>query len=239
MSTFILIHGSWHGAWCWYKVTHCLQEDGNQVIAPDLHGLGIDKTPMANVSLDSWVEQICQILDEQAEPATLVGHSRGGIIISQVAEKRPEKVSNLIYVTAFLIPDGTTLMSRVEALTDNLIGPNITVEESQGYYTVPWDATRKALYGDCPEEDVALAHSLLVPEPLQPGIVPLSLSESRFGQIPRHYIECCNDRAIPIVDQRKMLVDLPCKNVISMDCGHSPFFSNPDELANNILTLAK
>ena len=237
MSTFVLVHGAWHGGWCWYKIAHRLQERGHHVMAPDLQGLGIDKTAIAKVSLNGWVEQISQILDEQPEPVNLVGHSRGGIIISQVAEMRPEKVSNLIYVTAFLLPDRATLLSRVETLADNLVGPNIVVDESQGYYTVPWKATREALYADCPGEDVALAHSLLVPEPLQPGATPLSLSESRFGQIPRHYIECCNDKALPISDQRKMHADLPCENVISMDCGHSPFFSDPDELTRNILSL--
>ena len=101
MSTFVLIHGAWHGGWCWYKVTHRLQEKGHHVIAPDLHGLGIDKTPMANVSLNGWVEQVSQILDEQSEPVILVGHSRAGIVISQVAEERPEKVRNLIWLIYF------------------------------------------------------------------------------------------------------------------------------------------
>ena len=92
MSTYLLIHGAWHGAWCWYKVIPRLERAGHRVVAPDLPSLGIDRTPVAQISLDTWTDSICGLLDAQDEPVILVGHSRGGILISQAAEKRPEKI---------------------------------------------------------------------------------------------------------------------------------------------------
>src|SRR5262245_17861037 len=100
MSTFVLVHGAWHGAWCWYKVVPQLTQAGHTAIAPDLPGLGRDRTPLAEISLDRWTEAICEIVDAATEPVVLVGHSRGGIVISEVAERRPARVATLVYLTA-------------------------------------------------------------------------------------------------------------------------------------------
>ena len=110
MSTFVLIHGSWHGAWCWYKVIPRLERAGHRVIAPDLPSLGKDKTPISRVSLRLWTESVCQVLDAETEPVVLVGHSRGGMVISEVAESRPEKIKTLVYLCAFLLWNGESVM---------------------------------------------------------------------------------------------------------------------------------
>src|SRR5450759_3496618 len=94
MSTYVLIHGSWHGAWCWYKIIPILEQAGHKAIALDLPGHGRDWTAARDVSMQSYVESFCNILDAQPEPVILVGHSRGGIVISQAAEHRPEKIRN-------------------------------------------------------------------------------------------------------------------------------------------------
>lgn len=87
--TYLPIHGAWHGAWCWYKLMSRLERLGHTVIAPDLPSLGRDRTPVDRVSLPLWREFVCNILDTQTEPVILVGHSRGGIVISEAAEQRP------------------------------------------------------------------------------------------------------------------------------------------------------
>ena len=85
MSTYVLVHGSWHGAWCWHKIIPLLEQAGHQAIAVDLPGHGRDWTDARDVSLQSYVESVCDILDAQPEPVILVGHSRGGIVVSQTA----------------------------------------------------------------------------------------------------------------------------------------------------------
>ena len=81
MATFVLIHGAWHGGWCWRKVVPHLEAAGHTVIAPDLPSHGDDPTPAAEVTLDDYVRRVCEILDAQDEPVVLVGHSMGGLLV--------------------------------------------------------------------------------------------------------------------------------------------------------------
>jgi len=78
MSTFVLIHGGCHGAWCWYKVVPALEKQGHTVIAPDLPSHGRDKTPVSAVTLQAYVDAVCSLIDVRREPVVLVGHSMGG-----------------------------------------------------------------------------------------------------------------------------------------------------------------
>ena len=106
MKTFILIHGSWHSSWNWHLVIPILEKQGHKVFAIDLPGMGSDKTPIQNVKLESTVEKLCELIDSIEGKVILIGHSKNGIIISQTAEYRSEKIEKLIYLAAYLIPNG-------------------------------------------------------------------------------------------------------------------------------------
>ena len=237
MSTFLLVHGSWHGAWCWYKIVPRLERAGHTVIVPDLQSHGRDWTPPGQVTLQDYVDRICQLLDEQTEPVILVAHSRGGIIISQVAEQRPKKVSLLVYLAAFLIPTGETVLTYFYKDKDCLIVPNIEINRQQGWDMLKTEAFQAALYADCSAEDIALAQLLLTPEPLSPAATPLQLTQVNFGRIPRVYIELLQDRAVSPALQRLMYTQLPCQQIISIEASHSAYFSKPDALAEHLILL--
>src|SRR6185369_8609831 len=108
MKTFILIHGSWHSSWNWHKVAPLLERQGHKAIAIDLPGMGRDKTPIQEVKMQTTVERICELIDSIEGKVILVGHSKNGIMISQAAEYRPDKIEKLIYLAAYLIPNGKT-----------------------------------------------------------------------------------------------------------------------------------
>ncbi len=237
MSTFVLVHGSWHGAWCWYKVIARLQAAGHRVIAPDLPSLGADKTPLADVTLKSWTDTVVAALDAADEPAILVGHSRGGILVSEAAQARPERVRTLVYLCAFLLKDGESLFATSGTDTETLLVGNLIVAGDQRSATVKGSIIDEAFYGSCDADDRALARTLLQPEPLLPLTTPLSLTADRFGRVPRVYIECLQDRAIGLAMQRRMTQESPCQRVLSMDSDHSPFFSAPDELVRHLLSV--
>ena len=238
MSTFVLVHGSWHGAWCWYKVIARLQAAGHRVIAPDLQSLGADKTPLAEVTLKSWTDTVVAALDSAVEPVILVGHSRGGILISEATQARPECVRTLVYLCAFLLQDGEALFAMSGSDSDSALAGNLVMAADQRSATVKDEAIDNAFYGGCDANDRALARTLLQPEPLLPLTTPLHVTAERFGRVPRVYIECLQDRAISPAMQRRMVDTSPCQTVITMDSDHSPFFSAPDELVNHLLSFA-
>ena len=237
MGTYVLIHGAWHGGWCWDKVVPLIEKEGHKAEAPDLPGHGSDKTPIPEISLQAYADRVCQILDAQSEPVILVGHSMGGVVITQAAEYRPEKIKKLVYLAAFLLQNDEFLLQYGETDKEALVLPNLIMAEDQSYATVKEDALKDAFYGDCSDEDVMRAKSLLVPQAAAPLATPVSTTADNFGRIPRVYISCLRDRAISPSIQEKMYSNLPCEKVITMDTSHSPFFSVPEELARHLLSL--
>jgi pimeloyl-ACP methyl ester carboxylesterase len=237
MSTYVLVHGSWHGAWCWYKVIPLLEQSGHAAIALDLPGHGRDWTAARDVSMQSYVNKVCAVLDTLAEPVILVGHSRGGIVISQTAEHRPEKIRTLVYLAAYLIPNGEAMLPTALGDTESLIASNLLVNEAEGYHMLRQEAYKAALYADCSPEDVALATSLLTPEPNAPVATPMNLSDRNFGRVPRVYIETLRDKGVTPSLQRKMYTATLCQKVISMETSHSPFLSAPKDLVSDLISL--
>jgi pimeloyl-ACP methyl ester carboxylesterase len=237
VSAYLLIHGAWHGGWCWHKVVARLRKAGHCALAPDLPSLGRDRTPLAEVSLQTWTESVCRALDAAVEPVILVGHSRAGAVISQAAEERPEKIRVLVYLAAYLLRDGESVSHKAKEDAQSAVGPNMQISQDRRSWTLREAAVRDALYGECSDEDVVLAQSLLAPEAVGPLRTPIRLSEERFGRVPRVYIECLRDRAVSLSEQRKMVVAMPCRQVIALDTDHSPFFSAPDELTGHLLSL--
>lgn len=235
MSTYILVHGSWHGAWCWYKIVPRLKRAGHSVVAIDLPGHGRDSTPLAGISMADYVDAIGAAIDAAEQPVVLVAHSRGGIAITQAAEAHAEKIRKLVYVAAFLIPDGETILPLAFADSDSLILPNLDVNQDAGWDMLRRDAFNTTLYADCSDDDMALAHALLTPEPIGPTNTPLQTTASRFGCIPRAYIELLQDRAVSPALQKQMYTAMPCERVLSVDASHSAYFSKPDELTAKIL----
>lgn len=235
MSTYVLVHGAWHGAWCWFKVIPLLERSGNRVVAPDLPSHGVDRTPTGTVDLQAYVDRVCEVLDACHEPVILVGHSMGGIVISQAAEARPDKVAKLVYLSAFLLADGQTLLDVAQADERATVLPNLVFSDDRRSATVRDEAITETFYADCDEADVALARSLLVPQPVAPLSTPLNVSAANWGRVPRVYIECVHDRAISIDTQRMMYGRLRCEQFHTLPSGHSPFLSMADRLADHLL----
>lgn len=237
MAVYVLIHGAWHGAWCWKKVAPLLEERGHTVVAPDLPGRGSDSTPLAELTLQAYVDRVCGVLDAQPEPAVLIGHSMGGAIITQTAEERPDKIRALVYLCAFLPRDGETVLGLAASEPASLVTQNLVVSDDQRSATLRGDSLRDAFYGDCSDEDAAWAASLLVPEALAPATTPLCTTEANWGRVPRIYIETLQDRALPPPLQQRMYTASPCERVITMDTSHSPFLSAPQQVASHLLSV--
>lgn len=238
MKTFILVHGSWHSAWNWHRVSPILEKRGHRVIAIDLPGMGRDKTPIQEVTLQKGVEKICNLIDSIDTEIILVGHSKNGIMISQAAEYRPHRIGKLIYLAAYLIPDGRTQREYSLQDTEGVLKPYVTLHEATSSSTLQPAIYQEGLYHDCDENITELAKLLLSHEPVISGVTPLQLTDEHFGSVPRYYIECTEDRAVTPFIQRKMYTETPCKKVYSMATSHSPFFSRPEELSDILCEIA-
>jgi pimeloyl-ACP methyl ester carboxylesterase len=238
MKTFILIHGSWHSAWNWHKVIPLLEKAGHRVIAIDLPGMGRDKTPIEKVRMKDTVDKICKLIDTIERPVILVGHSKNGILISQVAEFRPERIEKLVYLAAYLVPNGRTQAEYSAMDVDGVLKPFVTRFPETQSHTLDPEIYKDGLYHDCHEDIVELAKVLLSHEPMESAITPLQLTEKNFGSIPRYYIECTQDRAVTPFIQQKMYTEMPCEKVYKMETSHSPFFSKPMELVEILIAIA-
>ncbi|MGB8385905.1 MAG: alpha/beta fold hydrolase, partial [Dermatophilaceae bacterium] len=105
--TFVLVHGSWQGGWCWEGVRHRLQAYGHRVLTPTLPGRGEVSEDRSAISHDDNVAAVLAAFDLAGEqPVVLVGHSLGGVTISQVADRRPGQIDRLVYCAAFVLEDG-------------------------------------------------------------------------------------------------------------------------------------
>ena len=237
MTTYILVHGSLHGAWCWDKIVPLLEQAGHKAIAQDLPAMGADKTPITDVSLQSWTDSLCDLIDREPEPVVLVGHSRGGLNISEAAEQRPDSIKMLVYLCAYLLRNGETVLGMTTSDPDSQIGQNIVVADDGASATLKEESVRELFFGDCSDEDAERAASLLCPEPLAPLATPLSISDDNYGRVPRIYIETLADKAVPPSLQKQMYEALPCERVLSMSTSHSPFLSAPEELVKHLLAV--
>jgi pimeloyl-ACP methyl ester carboxylesterase len=115
--TFVLVHGAWHGGWCWRRVAQLLRKAGHDVYAPSLTGLGERKhLASRQIDLQTHVEDVVQLLEmEDLRGAVLVGHSYGGMVITAVADRMAWRLSRLVYLDAFVPQDGRCVLDYVVA----------------------------------------------------------------------------------------------------------------------------
>lgn len=229
MASFLLVHGAWHGGWCWDPVAARLRDRGHAVEAPDLPGRG---------GLALYTDHLGQFLDRLAPPVLLVGHSQGGVVITEAAERYAGRVAALVYLAAFLPQSGHSLVDTLRGNNVRMPLPFLTVSADRAYTHARQDALQEYLYHDCPPELLLLAQSRLRPEPMALSTDKVTTTPERYGRIPRAYIECTADRAIPVALQRAMHQAAACSPVLSLPMGHAGFFADPEPLVALLHGLA-
>ena len=240
MSTYVFVHGAWHGAWCWSKVVALLEGAGHKAIALDLPGHGGDDTPIAQVTFEAYCDKVREIVEAQPESVILVGHSMGGRVVTQVAERRPDRIKTAVYLAAILLRHGENTMPADPDAGETLIDRSVITSDDGIYQTLREDAIRELLFHDCSDEDADRAMALLESrQASQPMTIPMRLTDERFGRVPKVYIECLQDKAVTPAQQRIMYTLTPCDKVIPMNVSHSPFLSSPQELADHLVSIGE
>jgi pimeloyl-ACP methyl ester carboxylesterase len=241
MARIVLVHGAFCGGSCWEPVIPGLRAAGHDVKAIDLPGSGDDRTPVAEVTLDAYADRVCRALAE-GEAAMLVGHSMGGMVITQAAARRPELVSLLVYLAAFLPANGQSLMDLVALpeAADDQVQANLVVEGDPPVGTLRADGAREALFGCCDDEQARWGLEHLGRQPVAPFAQPVDLGAASavFAGLPRAYVKCTRDRAIPPAMQQRMLTAGRCDPVIELDTDHCPWISRTVQLVAALDELA-
>lgn len=243
MATFIFIHGSFHGAWCWERFTPLLSSQGHHVLAHDLPGSGKDQTPIEQAGLEAYANSIAEIIDGAQEQVILVGHSMGGIVASQAAALRPERIHAVAYICGLLLDDGETLGSflqeHVNLGVEDLVLKNMQVAEDGKTADFPVSLAPEIFYNCCSQSDANWAAKQLGTQSTRVYSEPLKLGDAHLAPKHRYYVEALQDRAVSPLYQRAMTQRLPCNQVFTLDCDHSPFLSQPSELAAILAQIAK
>jgi pimeloyl-ACP methyl ester carboxylesterase len=131
MATFVLVHGAWHGSWCWKRVRKALQERGHDVFTPTMTGVGERLHLLSpRVNLDTHIEDVVNLIRwEELSDIVLCGHSYGGCVITGVADRLPDRIAALVYLDAFVPEDGQGLF---DILPSSYKSPQLEAAQRDG-----------------------------------------------------------------------------------------------------------
>ncbi|HTT86491.1 MAG TPA: alpha/beta hydrolase [Acidimicrobiales bacterium] len=227
MAVVVLVHGAWHGAWCWERVVAGLSDRGTSAVALDLPGHGADADPMGDLHDDA--ARVRDVLDGLDEPVVLVGHSYGGAVITEAGEH--PVVDRLVFIAAFALDVGESCMAAaVEASAEagtswegrpNLGEAFVVGEDGRG--TLEPEVAADCLYNDCDDQTVAWALRHLGPHPL--ANLEQTPAAAAWRSKSSTYVVCTEDLAVHPDLQR--LMARRCQERIDWPTGHSPFLSRP------------
>lgn len=233
MARFLLIHGASHGAWCWDRLVPKLAAMGHEAVAIDLPSHGEDTTPPEGVTIRDYV---ARAVSHMSPGTILVGHSLGGLTITLAAAEAPDMTKAIVYLCAFVPPPGLAARDyRLNAVTDELVAAQVG-DRTRGVTVPNPELAAEVFYSDVSPEDRAFALPRLSPQPVA---VMTEVLDFTPAPVPRHYIRCMRDKAVKPSYQVEVSTGWPEGTVHAMDCGHSPFFSDPDGLAGVLDAIAR
>jgi pimeloyl-ACP methyl ester carboxylesterase len=236
---FVLVHGGFHGAWCWSRTVPELRQLGHDAIAIDVPGHGERAHEPATMA--GRLDAVVSVL----EPGdVLVGHSGGGFEITRAADAAPELVSHVIYLAAALPLEGRPMHEALAYRDDGTTETDYDVAGMLKYLRInddgsmtfaDFDGAWQLFYNDCDEATARWAFEHLTPETAgDTATTPISVPRFWYSELPRSFIRCAQDRAQP-----GWLADVTARRLgvepLTIDASHSPFLSRPRELAQLLI----
>ncbi|GAA0942330.1 alpha/beta hydrolase [Pseudonocardia zijingensis] len=275
-TTLVFVHGAWHSSLHWNLTLRALAQRGVPGIAIDLPGhgvgapvpsgylqpgqpgLGTERSALADVTMDDLTDALVARLAEirpRFERVVLVGHSAGGGPASAAAERAPELVDHIVYLSAFLPAGRPRFLDYVDAPENAgaVHVPRVGDPAAIGAIRInplspdpdEVSAIHRSFLGDWPADQPGWRLLLHPDEPAASLTAPVQVSAARWGRIPRTYIRLTDDLALPVVTQDLMIAEADQvapehkTEVHSLPGGHSPFLTRPGELAALLAPLAE
>jgi pimeloyl-ACP methyl ester carboxylesterase len=237
-ATVVLVHGAWHGAWCWDLVVDGLRARGVDAIAVDLPGHGESDEPLGDLHGDAAA--LRRALDAVDGPAVVCGHSYGGAVLSEGAAGHPA-VRHLVYLAALMLDTGESVTRSVPDPPGGApeppseVGAAMRFAEDGTTVTIDPDAARPIFYADCADADVDRAIARLGPQPT--ASFNQAVPHAAWRDVPSTYVVCAEDRAIPVWLQHEFAAR--ASNSVVWPTSHSPFFSRPELVVDLLAELAR
>jgi pimeloyl-ACP methyl ester carboxylesterase len=234
MNQLLLIHGAWGGAWEFSETLEGLRKLGHKASAIDLPGHGQFETPIAEVTMDAYVQTVIDAAEAIEGQIILVGHSLGGAIISQVAERIPHKIERLVYVAAILPKNGETPLGLMQSDDGGELLSMLDFSEDQSYVTVGTEAVKSVLLNDVsdPERLASFLPHFAMKQATEPFMYAAALTDEAFGSVPKTYVRASVDKVLSPALQSEMLQNWNVEQVFTLESGHFPLMSMPQSLTD-------
>ena len=243
MANFVLVHGAWHGGWCWWKTAPFLRDGGHRVLTPSLTGLGDREhlarlIPPAVLNLDLHIRDITELLDSQdLAEVILVGHAYAGMVITGVAELRPERIASLVYVNGVAPSDGEAMIDQLAAVR----GPEFVarirrhIDDGEPFMAQPTTVDEIAQrWAITDPNDQAFVLPRLSPQPTLTFAQPVRTARPDAAALRREFI-LCSESGFESVARRAAANGWGVHHV---DTGHDPMITEPGQLADILLEIA-
>jgi pimeloyl-ACP methyl ester carboxylesterase len=233
-ATVVLVHGAWHGAWCWERVVALLDDAAVPSYALDLPGHGSCPQPLSDLAGDAATLRVAL---DGLDDAVICGHSYGGAVVSEGAAGHPA-ARHLVFISGFPLAVGESPMNTVleEVAPEDRRTELAAAFASQpdGTITLDADVAMPALYADCAADDAAKAIARLGPQSWAElrGVA----TRAAWETTPSTYAVCTKDRAVTLALQRALA--RRCTRTVEWPTGHSPFLSRPELVADLLIELA-
>lgn len=232
MTDVVLVHGAWHGAWCWRRVLPPLWAAGHRVVTVTLTGSGERAHQLSPaITLGTHVDDIVTaVRAEECRDAVLVGHSYGGLPVTGAADVLGDAVARLVYVDAVVPEPGDSWSTRNPP---EVQGQRRAAIAAHGYLPPP-DPAAFGLTGD----DAAWVDRRQTPQPAGVYDDPLPFDARRWAARPRTFVDCTAPPLVTIDPSRRLVREQPGWELVELATGHDPMVSAPDALAEVLLTVA-
>jgi pimeloyl-ACP methyl ester carboxylesterase len=234
---FVLVHGAFHGAWVWGRVAERLRMAGHPVFAPTLTGMGQRSHLISpNVNLDTHIADVVGVIDnEELTNVVLVGHSYAGIVVTGVADRRNDRLRQVIYFDAVLPENGK---AWADFNTPDVVARRKAevAAKGEGYR---WSVEQSpAAYGVTDRNDAAWLQRRFSAFPFAAYLQPLRIAGPGLGKLPRAYIDCTQPVFAPINRFREQARADRGFKVMPLAAGHDGMVNKPDEVTKLFRSLA-
>ena len=236
MATIVLIHGGWHGGWCWKRVLPYLRAAGHEVHAPTLTGMGERRHLLdRDVSIATHIEDVVALLDyEDLTDVVLLGHSYGGMVISGVADRVPQRLKRLVFLDAFAPQNGDSVAGSVPPEQGAAMKKAIDTEGEGWLSPVP----PLSVWGVVAPEDLAWMTPRVGPQPAKTLTDPLPLSNDARLAIPKTYISCVSQQRAAFVAISARIRAEGGWDYRELDAPHDAMVTEPRALADMLVDVA-